>query len=448
MECTRWRRPFRNGQGGIIEPLYPRLPKPTATATRWRRAWPTWSPPGVTRASTTRPFTILKKPSPCSNPHGCDTDATALCTSAGMSAIKQSVEPFLEIRDGQVDRLNFVSAAQVYGGTFQLFNLRMKERGAKVRWVTRPWEMAEWESLVDEDTRFVYLEMPSNPQQACTDIARWLPWPHRFGIPLVVDATIATPALMRPLAWGPMWWCTRLTKNGWQWRVHHRRRHRRPEGHHLQASPGRGDFRLRLWLKLWPFRDSGPCMSPYSAFFLAQRPAHPAPEDGPVQQQYHDGGAIPVRPSESGAGGLPRPAGASSPRAGQPVHDPGGLGGARFRAPDVLYHPRHGGRRPEIFDKLERSGGPRIWGGSSRWRPSRPSPPTSSRAEEGRRLAGVPPTMVRLCVGGEHPDDVIADLDQAWPRSEEIGSIRRTGGDRIRPTVEPVCVSEFNNQEE
>jgi cystathionine beta-lyase/cystathionine gamma-synthase len=38
------------------------------------------------------------------------------------------------------------------------------------------------------------------------------------------------------------------------------------------------------------------------------------------------------------------------------------------------------------------------------------------QGEEGRRLAGIPPTMVRLCVGGEHPDDVIADLDQALAR--------------------------------
>ena len=38
------------------------------------------------------------------------------------------------------------------------------------------------------------------------------------------------------------------------------------------------------------------------------------------------------------------------------------------------------------------------------------------QGEEGRKLAGIPPTMVRLCVGGEHPDDIIADLDQALAR--------------------------------
>ena len=69
------------------------------------------------------------------------------------------------------EELNFVSSAQVYGGTFQLFNVRLKERGAKVRWVSQPWEIKEWEKLVDNNTRFLYTEMPSNPQLACSDLA-------------------------------------------------------------------------------------------------------------------------------------------------------------------------------------------------------------------------------------------------------------------------------------
>ncbi len=64
-----------------------------------------------------------------------------------------------------------MSASQVYGGTFQLFNLRMAERGAQVRWVTEPWRIEAWEPLVDDSTRFLYAEMPSNPQQACFDVA-------------------------------------------------------------------------------------------------------------------------------------------------------------------------------------------------------------------------------------------------------------------------------------
>ena len=62
-----------------------------------------------------------------------------------------------------IEKINFVSTAQVYGGTFQLFNVRMAERGAEVRWITEPWKTETWELLIDEDTRFLYVEMPSNP---------------------------------------------------------------------------------------------------------------------------------------------------------------------------------------------------------------------------------------------------------------------------------------------
>ena len=95
-----------------------------------------------------------------------------------------------------------MSAAQTYGGTFQLFNVRMAERGAQVRWVCEPWKLEQWEPLIDEGTRFLYAEIPSNPQQAFADIRAVADLAHSHGIPLIVDATIATPALMRPLEHG------------------------------------------------------------------------------------------------------------------------------------------------------------------------------------------------------------------------------------------------------
>jgi O-acetylhomoserine/O-acetylserine sulfhydrylase-like pyridoxal-dependent enzyme len=66
--------------------------------------------------------------------YGCAADATGLCTSSGMAAIKQATEPLLAKGRQGAEDINFVSASQVYGGTFQLFNLRMAERGAQVRW--------------------------------------------------------------------------------------------------------------------------------------------------------------------------------------------------------------------------------------------------------------------------------------------------------------------------
>ena len=114
----------------------------------------------------------------------------------------EAVEPFLAQQNDGAENINFVSSAQVYGGTFQLFNVRMAERGAEVRWITEPWKTETWEPLIDEHTRFLYAEMPSNPQQVCTDLKAVADLAHHHGIPLVVDATFATPSLCRPMDHG------------------------------------------------------------------------------------------------------------------------------------------------------------------------------------------------------------------------------------------------------
>jgi len=404
---------FQNGQGGIIEPLYPSTSQAYRDSDEMEAGLayliPTWC---YSRIHNPTVY-YLEETLSLLESYGCDTDATALCTSAGMSAIKQAVEPFLEIREGRVDRLNFVSAAQVYGGTFQLFNLRMRERGAKVRWVTRPWEMAEWEALVDEDTRFLYLEMPSNPQQACADISAVAILAHRFGIPLVVDATIATPALIRPLAWGADIVVHSLTKTVGSGgftiggavvaRKNITCKHLAPE---ITAD-------YALWLKLWPFRDSGPCMSPYSAFFLLNdlrtlrlKMAHYSSNTQTVARflsshpkvERVDYLGLPAHPLHELASRY-----MTLVDSGEPTY--GHLMSFVIRGTAVDAR--------KFFDKLER-----IWRATDLGRVKSVAtiPAISThqqQGEEGRRLAGVPPTMVRLCVGGEHPDDVIADLDQA-----------------------------------
>ena len=76
----------------------------------------------------------------------------------------------------------------------KLNRAHMAERGAEVRWVTEPWRMETWEPLIDEHTRFLYVEMPSNPQQAFADLEAVAELAHAHGIPLIVDSTIATPA--------------------------------------------------------------------------------------------------------------------------------------------------------------------------------------------------------------------------------------------------------------
>ena len=404
---------FAQGQGGIIEPLFPSTSQGYRDSDEMEAGLsyriPTWC---YSRIHNPTIF-YLEETLSLLEAYGCDFDASAFCTASGMAAIKQAVEPLLAQDEAHPGEINFVSSAQVYGGTFQLFNVRMKERGANVRWVAQPWETAEWEKLVDDKTRFLYTEMPSNPQLACSDLQPLAKLAHRFRIPLIVDSTIATPALLRPLQHGADIVVQSLTKTigsggasiGGAVIARHDLTSR-----HL-ADAARADY--AVWLKLWPARDSGPCMSPYSAFFflndlrtlrikvdwfsqnteavadfLAQHPRVEAVDYlGLKSHQLHKLASRYLRMVDS-----------ERPAFGHLLSftiKGGAMDARRF------------------FDNLQRIFRATDLG---RIKSVATIPAISThqqQGDEGRRLAGIPANLVRLCVGGEHPDDIIADLDQA-----------------------------------
>jgi len=119
-----------------------------------------------------------------------------LCTSSGMSAVHMATMPFLENGD------NFVSSNRVYGGTQQLFAITYPRSSWQVRWVSTPWKISEWEKLIDAKTRFLYAEYPSNPTLFVPDIPALAALAHSHGIPFIIDSTMASPALTRPLEHG------------------------------------------------------------------------------------------------------------------------------------------------------------------------------------------------------------------------------------------------------
>jgi O-acetylhomoserine/O-acetylserine sulfhydrylase-like pyridoxal-dependent enzyme len=415
---------FAGGQGGIIEPVFPSTSQAYRDSDEMEAALsyqiPTWC---YSRIHNPTVF-YLEETLSLLESYGCAFDASALCTSSGMAAIKQAVEPLLaKQRDGE-ERINFVSAAQVYGGTFQLFKERMRERGAVVRWVTEPWELEAWRQLVDEDTRFLYAEMPSNPQQACFDIEAVAKLAHDFGIPLIVDATIATPALLRPLGHGADVVVHSLTKTagagGFTVAGAIIARHELTSRH--LPPEVRADY--ATWLKLWPFRDSGPCLSAHSAFLLLNElrtlrlkvalmsantlkvarflEGHPNVE----RVDYLGLSGHPLHPLASGC---------------MRLVDEGTPAFGHLMSFDVKGSAQDA---RNVFDGFRR-----IWRATDlgRIKSVATIPAISThqqQGEEGRQLAGISSTMIRLCVGGEHPEDVIDDLDQALAR---VGAGRRTG---------------------
>jgi O-acetylhomoserine/O-acetylserine sulfhydrylase-like pyridoxal-dependent enzyme len=407
---------FAGGQGGIIEPIMPSTSQAYRDSDEMEAALgyqiPTWC---YSRIHNPTVF-YLEETLALLESYGLRGEASALCTSAGMAAIKQAVEPLLAKRSAGAESINFVSAAQVYGGTFQLFNVRMAERGAEVRWVTEPWNIEQWWALVDDDTRFLYAEMPSNPQQACFDVAAVAELAHAHGVPLIVDTTIATPALLRPLAHGADVVVHSLTKTvgsgGFTIGGAVVARHDLTSRH--LADEAKADY--ATWLKLWPFRDSGPCMSAHSAFFLlndlrtlrikvewmsanTEKVAEFLAQHPRVERVDYLG--LPSHPLHELASRYMRMVDTDRPTFGHLMSFT-----IKGSAADA--------RR--FFDGLQR-----IYRATDlgRIKSVATIPAISThqqQGEEGRELAGISPTMVRLCVGGEHPDDVIADLDQALAR--------------------------------
>jgi O-acetylhomoserine/O-acetylserine sulfhydrylase-like pyridoxal-dependent enzyme len=119
-----------------------------------------------------------------------------LCTSSGMAAVHMATMPFLEVSD------EFVSSQFVYGGTNQLFNVTYPRMGWKVNWVYDPWNLENWQNAITPKTKFLYVESPSNPLLYIADLPELSKLAHDHNIPLIVDSTIASPALMRPLEFG------------------------------------------------------------------------------------------------------------------------------------------------------------------------------------------------------------------------------------------------------
>lgn len=97
---------------------------------------------------------------------------------------------------------NIVSMSSIYGGTINLFAVTLKRLGIEVRFVTPEMSDEEVASHIDENTRLFFGETIANPALVVFDIERYAKLAHAHGIPLVVDNTFATPVLCRPFEFG------------------------------------------------------------------------------------------------------------------------------------------------------------------------------------------------------------------------------------------------------
>jgi O-acetylhomoserine (thiol)-lyase len=119
----------------------------------------------------------------------------ALALASGQAAVTYAIQTIAEAGD------NIVSSTALYGGTYNLFAHTLPQYGITTRFADHL-NPDTFEPLIDERTKAIFVESLGNPQGNVTDIARIAEIAHRHGVPLIVDNTVATPYLLRPIEHG------------------------------------------------------------------------------------------------------------------------------------------------------------------------------------------------------------------------------------------------------
>jgi O-acetylhomoserine (thiol)-lyase len=119
----------------------------------------------------------------------------ALAVASGMSAITYAIQCLCKTGD------NIVSTSQLYGGTYNLFAHSLPNQGIDVRLISHD-DYEGFENAIDDNTRAIFCESIGNPAGNVVDIAKLAEIAHKHGVPVIVDNTVATPFLCRPFELG------------------------------------------------------------------------------------------------------------------------------------------------------------------------------------------------------------------------------------------------------
>lgn len=410
-------------QGSVIEPIYMSTSQTYRDSDEMEAALsyqiPTWCYSRIANPSMYYYEGVLA----LLEAYGSDADVSCIATASGMAAIQSAVDPFLVVDPKNPNApLNFVGTCQVYGGTYQQFNVR-KDQEKHIEWrkVVNPVNIEEWASKIDKNTRFLYGELPSNPSQSFFDLKAVAELAHSHNLPLIVDSTVATPALLRPLSYGADIVVQSVTKSlftsgtGIAGAVIARKN----ICSNIDNDAMKADF--CGYLKLLPNRDNGPNISPMNAIMalndirtirmrmdVVSRTTMKVAEF--LNTHKHIEGV-----DYLGLGSHPLHELASrymylvdsefDELYGRKVNRYGHLMSFRIKGDAKATR--------DVFDAFQR-----IYRATDlgRIKSVATIPAISThqqQGEEGRKLAGIPSNLIRLCVGAEHPADIIADINQA-----------------------------------
>ena len=207
----------------------------------------------------------------------------ALAVASGQSAITYAIQTIAEAGD------NIVSSSALYGGTFNLFAHTFPQFGITTRFADYR-DPSSFESLIDEKTKAIFVESLGNPQGNVTDIEAIAAVAHKHGVPLIVDNTVPSPYLCRPIEHGADIVIQSLTKylgghgnslggaiidsGKFPWSEHKARFKRLNEPdvsyHGVVYTEALGAAAFIGRARVVPLRNTGAAISPFNAFLILQ----------------------------------------------------------------------------------------------------------------------------------------------------------------------------------
>ena len=344
----------------------------------------------------------------------------ALAVASGMSAITYAIQTIAEAGD------NIVSASTLYGGTYNLFAHTFPQFGIEVRFADYR-DPDSFAALIDARTKAIYCESVGNPLGNVTDIGRLAEIAHKAGVPLIVDNTVPSPYLCRPFEHGADIVVHALTKylgghgnsiggaivdsGKFPWAEHKARFKRLNEPdvsyHGVCYTEALGAAAFIGRARVVPLRNTGAAISPFNSFLILQ-----GIETLALRMDRICTNTIKV------AEYLKKHAKVEWVNyAGLPDHADHALvqkymGG---RASGILSFGvkggfEAGGRFQDALKLITRL----VNIGDSKSLACHPASTTHRQLSPAELAkAGVSPDMVRLSIGIEHIDDIVADLEQA-----------------------------------
>ncbi len=352
---------------------------------------------------------------------GLEGGVGALALASGMAAITACVHTL--VRAGE----NIVATSQLYGGTYNFFCHTLPSQGVQVRMVDGR-DPSAFAAAIDADTRMVFCESVGNPAGNVADIAAIAEVAHRAGVPLVVDNTVPTPILCRPFEHGADIVVHALTKymgghgtslggilvdsGRFPWKDNPRFpqfNNPDPSYHGVVYVDAFGPAAFIGRARVVPLRNMGAALSPFNAFLILQ-----GIETLPLRMERHCSNALAI------ARHLKRHAKVNwvnfaglednSDHALARKYMDGGIPSA------ILSFGIKGGREAcaRFMDRLTLI--KRLVNiGDAKSLACHPATTTHRQLNDAElKKAGVSADLVRLSIGIEHLDDLIADIEQAF----------------------------------